>query len=275
MIDLLIKDAANPDRRDVRFPFLRHFDPYAGHSWANGPALFREGNNEESSSEDVNFATATLLWGALTGDRTARDLGIFLHTQLTAAVEQYWFDVDGRNFPKGFDQPALGILWGSGGKYDTWWDRNPIYVHGINFLPFTGGSLYLGRNPKYVEENYRRLLAVNRGEVRLWRDIVWMYLALADAGQAAGLYEKNHFFDPELGDSMAFLYHWIFSLRALGRVEPEITADVPTYAVFRQGARRTHAALNVDRQPRRVKFSDGVTLDVPPGALKTVESEAR
>jgi endoglucanase Acf2 len=274
MVNLLIADAANPDRQQKRFPFLRHFDPYAGHSWASGAALFAEGNNEESSSEDVNFATATLLWGALTGDRTARDLGIFLHAQTTTAIDQYWFDVDRRVFPRGFDKPAVAMVWGSGGKYDTWWDHNPIYVHAINFLPITGGSLYLGRHPEYVRENHRRLLAANHGEVRLWRELIWMYQAMADPGQAAALYQANHYFDPELGSSLAFAYHWIFSLRALGQVEPTVTADVPTYAVFHNGSVRTHAALNPDRTPRRVTFSDGATVEVPPGAMRTVQTPA-
>jgi endoglucanase Acf2 len=274
MVDLLIRDAASPDRQDPRFPFLRHFDPYAGHSWANGPALFREGNNEESSSEDVNFAVATLLWGAMTGDRTARDLGAFLYGQEVSAIEQYWFDVDRRVFPRAFDRPAVGMVWGSGGKYDTWWDRNPVYVHGINFLPFSGGSLYLGRRPEYVKENHRRLLAANAGEVRLWRDIVWMYLALADPGEAARLYQANHYFDPEVGDSLAFAYHWIFSLRALGQVDSTVTADIATYAVFRQGDVRTHAALNPGASPRRVTFSDGAVIDLPAGAMKTVQARA-
>jgi endoglucanase Acf2 len=274
MVDLLIADAASADRKQTRFPFLRHFDPYAGHSWASGAALFREGNNEESSSEDVNFAVAALLWGALTGDTATRDLGIFLYAQTTTAIEQYWFDVDRRAFPRAFDKPAVAMVWGAGGKYDTWWDHNPIYVHGINFLPFTGGSLYLGRRPEYVRENHRRLVAANRGEVRLWRDLIWMYLALADPGQAAALYDANHYFDPEIGDSQAFLYHWIFSLRALGQVDPAITADVPTYAVFRNGSVRTHAALNPGREPRRVTFSDGAILEVPAGAMRTVEGNA-
>jgi endoglucanase Acf2 len=273
MVDLLISDAANGDRADQRFPFLRHFDPFAGHSWASGPALFREGNNEESSSEDMNFATATALWGALTGDRQRRDLGIFLHAQTAAAIEQYWFDVDHRVFPRGFDKPAVAMVWGSGGRYDTWWDHNPIYVHAINFLPFTGGSLYLGRHPDYVRENHRRLLAANHGEVRLWRDLIWMYQALADPAAAAALYDANHYFDPEAGDSLAFAYHWIQSLRALGQVDATVTADVPTYAVFRRGNVRTHAALNPGAERRRVTFSDGASLEVAPGTMQTVETD--
>jgi endoglucanase Acf2 len=272
LVELLIKDVANADRHDQRFPFLRSFDPYAGHAWANGPALFPRGNNQESSSEEMNFATAVLLWGALTGDRATRDLGIFLHAQAAAAIEQYWFDVDRRTFPPGFARPTVGILWGSGGAYDTWWDRNPVYVHAINFLPFTGGSLYLGRNPAYVARNQRHLVEVNRGEVRLWRDLVWMHLALSDPDRAAALYHDNHHFDPERGDSMAFAYHFIHTLKALGQVDGSVTADTPTYAVFRRGSARTHAAFNPGPNPRRVIFSDGASLQLRPGESATIST---
>ncbi|WP_435157560.1 glycosyl hydrolase [Haladaptatus sp. DFWS20] len=36
MVNLLIRDFANPDRSNSMFPFLRHFSPYEGHSWADG-----------------------------------------------------------------------------------------------------------------------------------------------------------------------------------------------------------------------------------------------
>jgi endoglucanase Acf2 len=249
---------------------LRHFDAYAGHSWANGPSLFAEGNNEESSSEDMNFATAVTLWGSLTGKRETRDLGVFLHANLAAAIEQYWFDADHENFPAGFDKPALGMVWGAGGKYDTWWDRNPIYVHGINFLPFTGGSLHLGRRPDYVQRNYQALVKANRGEPRLWREIIWMYLALVDAKKALAQYAESPHFAPEFGVSRSFVYQWLHALDRYGQVDPTVTADLPTFAVFRQGATRHHVALNPGGTPLRVRFSDGVVLEVPPFAEKVV-----
>jgi endoglucanase Acf2 len=274
MIDLLIKDAANPDRRDTRFPFLRHFDPYAGHSWANGPALFREGNNEESSSEDVNFATATLLWGAFTGDRTLRDLGIFLHTQLTAAVEQYWFDVDGRNFPKGFDQPALGILWGSGGKYDTWWDRNPVYVHGINFLPFTGGSLYLGE----TRSTWRRTTGASSPSTAARCAVARHRLDVPRPRRCrpGGLAVRK---EPHLRTRAGQFDGLPLPLDLLpARARPRGAGDHRRRAHLRglPPGRPPHPRRAQRRPPgARVKFSDGVSLEVPPGELKTVESEAR
>ena len=63
MVDLLIRDANNYDRTDTRFPYLRDFDIYAGHDWASGHGAFAAGNNQESSSEGMNFANALIQWG--------------------------------------------------------------------------------------------------------------------------------------------------------------------------------------------------------------------
>jgi endoglucanase Acf2 len=271
-VDLLIRDCANPRRDDRRFPFLRNFDPYAGHSWANGPAQFAEGNNQESSSEDVNFANAVLLWGAFTGKTELRDLGIFLHANLVSAIEQYWFDVDGDTFPAGFTRPTVAMVWGNGGRYDTWWDRNPIYVHGINFLPFTGGSLYLGRHPEYVRRNYQTLVEANKGEPRIWRDIIWMFQALGDPHKALAIASQNPHFDPEFGASRAFVYQWLHALARYGQVDTTVTADTATYAVLRDGGTRHHVAFNPTLRPTQVRFSDGVSVALQPYEQKVVSS---
>ncbi len=55
MIRLLIKDIANIERTgtgtDPDFPFLRHFSPYAGHSWASGSSRGNQGGQQESTPE--------------------------------------------------------------------------------------------------------------------------------------------------------------------------------------------------------------------------------
>jgi endoglucanase Acf2 len=272
MVELLVRDVANPDRGDRRFPFLRHLDPYAGHSWANGPALFAEGNNEESSSEDAAFAVATFLWGALTGDRGLRDLGLFLYTQVTVAAGQYWFDVDGDNFPAGFGHRAVGMVWGSGARHDTWFAHDPVYVHGINFLPFTAGSLYLGLDPGYVRRNQQELLAEGHGPAPVWRDIVWMYQALDDPQPALAAFGRDPYLEPEFGNSRAFLADWLHGLADLGHVDATVTADAPTFAVFQRAGVRRHVAWNPAASPLRVRFSDGAALDLPPHGMVVGEA---
>jgi endoglucanase Acf2 len=260
-IDFVVRDAANWDRNDARFPFLRYMDAYAGHSWANGPAEFDEGNNEESSSEDVNFSAGAILWGAMTGNTAIRDLGIFLYVQEVAAIEQYWWDIDQKVFPKGFGHTAVAMVWGAGGRYDTWWDPNPIFVHGINLVP---AGLYMGRHPDYVLRNYEEVTRRNRGEPLTWRDLMWMYLALAKPERALALFENDRYFTPEFGNSMAMTYHWITNLAALGQLDTRVVADTPTFAVFSKGNKRAHVAFNPTDKPLKVTFSDGANVLVPP-----------
>jgi endoglucanase Acf2 len=270
VVKLLVKDVANWERSDERFPRLRYFDPYAGHSWASGPAMFDRGNNEESSSEDVNFAAGLVLWGAITGDDTLRDLGAFLYETTVSAIEQYWLDVDHDVFPKGFRHPVAGIVWGDGVKYDTWWDRNPIYVHGINVLPVTGASLYLGRRPEVVRERYEHLLRENRGPVQQWRDVLWMYEALDDGAKAEAAMADDHHFEPEFGNTWATTSHWIRNLHALGHVDTSVKANTTSYGVFKGAEGRTYAAYNPAATPVTVTFTDGATLDVPPRSMRHV-----
>ena len=275
IVQLLIKDVANWDRADERFPRLRSFDAYAGHSWASGAAMFEDGNNEESSSEDLNFATALVLWGNVTGDATTRDLGAFLYETTISAVEQYWFDVDKDVYPKGYNHPIAGIVWGDGVKYNTWWDRNAIYIHGINVLPVTGGSLYLGRRPDAVHADYAHLLQSNRGPVHQWRDVIWEYLALDDAKAAETLLDDDHAFEPEFGNSWASVSHWIRNLSTLGHVDASVLADTTSYAVFRNArGERTYAAYNPTASNVTVTFSDGAKVDVPAGAMRHATHQA-
>jgi endoglucanase Acf2 len=267
MIELLIKDAACWKHDDERFPFLRHMDSYAGHSWANGPAQFDDGNNEESSSEDILFSASLVLWGSTVGDKTLRDLGIFLFTTQVLAAEQYWFDVDDAVFPEGFDHSAVAMVWGAGAKYDTWFDADPIMVHGINFLPFTGASTYLGRHPAYVSKNFAEVFKRSKGAIYSWRDYLLMYLSLAEPERAQKMLEEDTYFDVEFGNTRLLMRHWLKNIQALGQVDPSVTANVPTYGVFKGPKGKSYVAYNPSDTARDVTFSDGKRLLVQPWSL--------
>ena len=272
-VEMLIRDVANWDRDDDRFPFLRNFDPYAGHAHASGHAAFANGNNQESSSESINFATATFLWGAVTGDEAIRDLGIFLHAVESKAIEQYWFDADDEIFPADYPHAQLGIVWSNGGDYATWWTPNPEEIHGINLLPINTGSLHLGRHPSMMVDSYAYLRSTNFGPPTTWQGILWSGLAMGAPTGALTLFEKNDY-TPEPGTTRAHTRHWIESLAAWGRVDVSVTADVPYYAVFSDGSARTHLAWNPTSEPITATFSDGVSGCVPPGEVVRLDADS-
>jgi endoglucanase Acf2 len=271
MVELLIRDANNPDRSDSRFPFLRHFDAYAGHSWASGTGVAASGNNEESSSEEINFAAATALWGTVMGRDDLRDLGLFLFASAQEATDQYWFDVDRDNFPKGFKSPLVGVLWGAGGTYSTWFSAQPAFILGIQLTPMSIGALRFGRHREHFGRMIVETERENGGPILLWRDKLWMLESQVNPEQALAKFEAEHAFPPSFGTSMAFVYHWLGSLERFGFVDPSVTADTPLYAVFRKGNRRTYAAYNATPQAVNIVFSDGFSLNLAPRSLGRAE----
>ncbi|MFC7548123.1 glycosyl hydrolase [Plantactinospora sp. GCM10030261] len=269
MVDLLIRDANNYDRTDGRFPYLRDFDIYAGHDWASGHGSFGAGNNQESSSEGMNFATALIQWGQVTGNTAVRDAGIFIYTTQAAAIQEYWFDVSDENFPTAFGHATVGMVWGDGGAYATWFSAEPEMIQGINLLPVTGGHLYLGYHPGYVRTNYAELVRNNGGPPTVWQDILWQFQALGDGDAALANLRANPGYTPEEGESRAHTFHWIRNLAALGTVDTGVTANHPLSAVFTRDGARTYVASNITGTPITVTFSTGTTLTVPAGKTAT------
>ncbi|MBC7352779.1 MAG: glycoside hydrolase family 81, partial [Thermogutta sp.] len=267
VLQMLIDDIACTRRGDPRFPFLRCFDVYAGHSWASGHARFADGNNQESSSEAMNAWCALILLGEATGNTALRHLGVYLYTSELYAINEYWFDVSGDNRPASFPEPVVGMIWGGKADYATWFSARPEAIHGINWLPFHGGSLYLGLYPEYVRRNYEALVA-HKGGPRWdqWADLIWMYRALDDPQDALRQFNAAaESFQPESGNSRTNTYCWIHSLLDMGRVDRSVTADHPLYAVCRNGEHRTYVAFNLRAVPVTVHFSDGTQITVPPG----------
>lgn len=264
MVRAIIRDVANPDRNDPQFPFLRHFDVYAGHSWSGGAAPHDSGMNAESSSEAIHFAQAVALLGFELGDDALRNLGIFLATNEITAAENYWFDVDGDVFPYGYPWPVAGIVWGSGMRYGNWWNDRPEETHGINLIPVRAGSLYLGRYPDHAQRVHARMYEVIGGKLRMWQSLHWMYQSLYDSRGALAAYEAQPGQPSEWGSSEAMTYHWLHALDRFGGPDATVWANVPSHQVFRKGDRRTYAAYNPGDETLLVRFSDGTELSVAP-----------
>ncbi len=274
MVELMIRDIASTDKADPLFPHLRGFDIYAGHSWASGHAKFADGNNQESSSESMNAWYGIMLWGEITGNAKLRDTGVFLYNTERTAVEEYWFDVSETNFPKDFPEVALGMIWGGKGAFSTWFSPDIDCIHGINWLPFTPASIYMGRFPDYVKKNHDRIVEkrekgsdYNNG----WGDLVVMFNALNDPGMAAKYIDSNPECSLEGGNTHAFMYHWIHTLERLGRNDAKVTSAHPFVNVFTKDGHKTYAAYHFGESDLEVRFSDGFKMMAAPGKL-TVKS---
>ncbi|CAM5733936.1 hypothetical protein SBADM41S_09610 [Streptomyces badius] len=127
-----------------------------------------------------------MLWGSATGDTALRDLGSYLLTTESEAITQYWFDASQQVFPASFGHDTVGMVWGSGGAYSTWWTANPEEIHGINVLPVTGGSLHLAREKAAIKRNIAEMERENGGPAQEWRDLLWEFESLAKPGGREG-----------------------------------------------------------------------------------------
>jgi endoglucanase Acf2 len=276
-VDLLVRDIASPRHDDPAFPFLRVFDPYAGHSWASGDAVSADGNNQESSSEAMAAWTALVLLGELRGDRELRDVGAFLYASELAAIEAYWFDVTGENNPPDYPAPVVPTIWGGKGAYATFFSGEPEHLYGINWLPFHGGSLYLGRFPEYAERAYNALTRARGGsQWKTWADLVIMYRALSDPGEAVHQWRAlAPTVAAEAGNSRANVVQWLSTFALAGRVDRTVTATTPLYAVFRNGDERTYVVYNARAKAMTVPFSDGMSVTAEPGAFGVLRRQTR
>jgi len=270
MVELLIRDIASTDRHDPLFPYIRCFDMYAGHSWASGNALFADGNNQESSSESLNAWYALILWGEATGNTALRDTGIFLFNTERTAVEEYWFDVSETNFPKDFPHVALGMVWGGKGAFATWFSGEIDCIHGINWLPFTPASIYMGRFPEYVAKNHARIIKTRKGGTDYqtgWGDLVVMFNALSSPKAMSAYFDQHPDGKLEPGNTHAFMYHWLNTLDQLGLNDSSVTSSHPFTNVFRKGEQKSYAAYNFSTTSQEISFSDGTKLLAKPKSL--------
>lgn len=281
MINLLIRDAASTNRNDELFPYLRNFSPYAGHCWANGFATFPQGNDQESTSESMQFNSALIHWGEITNNKAIRDLGIYLYTTEQTAIEEYWFDIYDRNFPATQTYSLISRVWGNSIDNGTFWTADIAASYGIELYPIHGGSLYLSHNLTYSAKLWNEITAKtgilsNQANDNLWHDIMWEYCAFTNPEKAIELYDSYPVRNLKFGVSDAQTYHWLHSMNALGQLDATVKANYPIAAVFKKNNQKTYVAHNYSNTAITVTFSDGYQMQVPARKMITsMDSNAK
>lgn len=199
-IDQLVQDICyNPSNNgqplsfyqnsQMSFAKLNFFDQWAGHGWADGLqatiAGGNSGHNENSVGEALQGYASIILWGMATGRKDIVDLGIYLYTTCSYAMDSYFFDKN-LNLQKGQDPTVsfVPVTTATGGVYpagtaflDTTifsshagqatssgtpkiaqgtiyysadFGQTPENVKLINAFPCSAWSLVFGRNKEYL-----------------------------------------------------------------------------------------------------------------------------
>ncbi len=281
MIELLIRDYANPSDTDSEYCRFRAYDLYEGHSWAGGYADNDSGNNQESASESLFSWASMYLWGVLSENDTYRDAGAFGFTTEMDAVEQYWFDYDKDNWIGDWPYEVVGQVYGSTNFYGTFFGGQPLYVYGIQWLPISEYLTYYGMNQSRCAEIYAGLEAdtdiaiakaaeVARKEGKSqaeidklireyahqdtgWQHITWPFLSQTNPGRALNLFNA-HASEVQKTDT-ANTYWFINAMTELGVKTTDIVATGDIAAtVYKKNGKYTAVVWNPTNSTKVVNF---------------------
>ncbi|WIB00847.1 discoidin domain-containing protein [Curtobacterium sp. MCBA15_012] len=167
MATLVAKQYANWDRDDARFPYLRTFGVWTGHSNAGGVSS-PGGNNQESSSEAVQSEAGLFLLGTVLGDEEMQATGAMQYVTERAAVRDYYQNAHGNPASKAYDGngafPAAyragqaGILFDSGQAEATYFSGDPAWIYGIQWMPTAPWFAYFGWDPDFSASLMRQMM---------------------------------------------------------------------------------------------------------------------
>ncbi|MBR4631736.1 MAG: gliding motility-associated C-terminal domain-containing protein [Elusimicrobia bacterium] len=257
MVNLLIKDIANTTRNDSDFPFMRHFDFYESHSWANGMGGGdNRGIDQESSSEAMNAWSAIYLWGLATGNKDYENLGIYLYSNEYEAIKYYYFDIDKNILKSPYNHNSVGRLWAGCVSYDLFFTPMiPQTIKGIQVLPLTPAMTYLAYDKTYLDEFYSAMAGETGNDPSQWYDIWARLVSLYDPVTALSNFNQYKTTAAEEGSSMSFTYHFINFFDKYGTpVFGSYYADTPSYLVLDKDGTKTYCAYNPGNSSTNVKF---------------------
>ena len=256
MVNLLIKDFANTDRKDKNFPYMRNYDFYSSQSWANGMGGQDDrGIDQESSSEAMNTWSAVYLWGLITQNKELENLGIYLYSNEYQAIKYYYFDMD-KNILKGeYKHNSIGILWGGKLVYDLHFiPKYPQTIKGIQVLPMTPAMTYLAYNKDYIREFYNASLSERDSEPKVWYDIWARLVSLYDPATALSKFNTYKADEPDEGSSRSFSYHFINFFNKCGTPVFTYKSDTSSYMVLEKGKVMTYCAYNPSDIKKNIHF---------------------
>ncbi|KAF1322353.1 putative endo-1,3-beta-glucanase, partial [Globisporangium splendens] len=160
MVWTLLRDVANPSSEDKYFPTFRHFSWFLGHSYSHGVTPMRDGKDQESISEDVNFLYGMMLWGKVTGNKAVEDLGSLM-LRIDARAVRTYFLMDSSNKlhpPEFVRNHVTGIFFDNKVDYTTWFSPEKYCIHGIQMIPVSPINEIL-RTRQFIKEEWDDILA--------------------------------------------------------------------------------------------------------------------
>lgn len=207
-INLLAADIANY-QATATFPATRYYDPYAGHSWADGLAPFADGNNQESSSEAIHAWNGVTLWGQLTNNAALTNTGRWMLANENHTAQTTWRTVDTGSKPlQAYASPVVGIAFSGKRTYNTWFSDQAAAKLAIQLIPMDPSMAAIFKTDPQINQTVAASIQNSNYNVPLG-DYALLYLALANPTQAASLADQQTVIDD--GNSKTYLQAFIFT----------------------------------------------------------------
>jgi len=212
-VNSLVRDVANPSEKDSYFPVFRMFDWFAGHSWAAGLQVAQDGKNEESSSEDYNFAYGMKLWGNVIGDEAMEARGNLMISIMAKAMNDYFLYSDDNDVEPSeiIGNKVSGILFDNKIDHTTWFGSKTEYIQGIHMIPITPVSSVI-RGPTFVSEEWDQIISpiidsVDSG----WTGILRLNQALIDPSSSYDFFSQSSWSNNWLDNGLSRTWCLAFS----------------------------------------------------------------
>ena len=267
MARLVAKEYANWDRADTSFPFLRTFDIWEGHSWASGFSS-ATGQNEESSSEDMNSWVGLFLLGNQLGDSVMTAAGAMGYAVESTAVNEYWQDMYQTNLPASYGKGGVGIVHSDSVQYGTFFSGDPAWIYGIQWVPANHWNNYLCRDKVFANWQLTNMWnervvasahgingftltdannAVSQGEYL--GNYMLGYQTLFDSDGVAALFDAAYATNAAIATGPNWsgaTYYFTHALRGLGNQDLNYYTSLPTSQVYYNSrtGQRTYAIYN-------------------------------
>ena len=212
-VNSLVRDVANPSTEDTYFPVSRMFDYFHGHSWAHGVFASSDGKDEESTSEDYNFAYGMKLWGQIIGDDMMTARGDLMLAIMNRSMNKYFYFADGNvNEPsKILGNRVAGITFENKLDHTTYFGTNLEYIQGIHMIPMTPATAMI-RNKAFVGQEWTSLLAPIIDTIESgWTGILRSNEALFDPVTAYNFFAADSFTSTYLDGGASRSWYLAFS----------------------------------------------------------------
>ena len=216
----------------------------------------------------MNSWVGLFLLGNQLGDADMSAAGAMGYAVESSAVNEYWQDMYRTNLPASYGKGMVGILWSGGLTYGTYFNGDPAWIYGIQWVPANHWNNYLARDKAFAAWQLTNMW--NERVIASAHNINGFTLADANNATSQGGYLGNYIlgyqtlFDPSgvaaivnaaFTNNAAIAtdttysgvtYYLTHALRALGDQDSDYYTSLPTSQVYYNTAtgRRTYVIYN-------------------------------